>query len=62
MYVVDWPRQADFGVVAEVDGVPAGAWARLVRGYGFVADAVPESLGFVKVGVVGTSDTMALDL
>jgi ribosomal protein S18 acetylase RimI-like enzyme len=115
-YLVDWPRDTDFGVVAEVDGVPAGAtWARLLtaerRGYGYVADDVPEitlgvspahrrqgvarsvltelaaqaraasyarlslsvdpdnparrlyeSLGFVKVGVVGTSDTMVLEL
>jgi len=111
-YLADWPRETDFGVVAEVDGVPAGAtWARLLRGYGYVAADVPEitlgvspahrrqgvargvlseliaqaraasyqrlslsvdpdnparklyeSLGFVKVGVVGTSDTMVLDL
>lgn len=115
-YLDGWPRATDFGVVAEVDGVPAGAtWARLLtgdrRGYGYVADDVPEltlgvsaayrrqgvaravlseviaqaravsyerlslsvdpdnparklyeSLGFVKVGVVGTSDTMVLEL
>ncbi len=46
-YVVDWPRATDFGVIAEVDGVPAGAtWARLLpadrRGYGYIADDVPE--------------------
>jgi ribosomal protein S18 acetylase RimI-like enzyme len=115
-YVADWPRRTDFGVVAELDGSPAGAaWARLLTaeqpGYGYVADDVPEltlgvapgfrrrgvaravlgelitqartasygrlslsvdpdnparklyeSLGFRKVGVVGTSDTMVLDL
>jgi ribosomal protein S18 acetylase RimI-like enzyme len=50
-YVAGWPRSTDFGVVAEVDGTPAGAaWARLLTadrpGYGYVADDVPElSLG-----------------
>jgi ribosomal protein S18 acetylase RimI-like enzyme len=50
-YVDGWPRATDFGVVAEVDGVPAGAaWARCLTadrsGYGYVADDVPElSLG-----------------
>ncbi|TDD19438.1 N-acetyltransferase [Kribbella turkmenica] len=50
-YVADWPRPTDFGVIAEVDGTPAGAaWARLLTadraGYGYVADDVPElSLG-----------------
>ncbi|TQJ06542.1 GNAT family N-acetyltransferase [Kribbella jejuensis] len=115
-YLDGWPAATDFGVVAEVDGSPAGAtWARLLmserRGYGYVADDVPEltlgvaagfrrrgvgrgllteviaqaraasyrrlslsvdpdnparklyeSLGFRKVGVVGTSDTMVLEL
>jgi ribosomal protein S18 acetylase RimI-like enzyme len=115
-YLDAWPRPSDFGVVAELDGSPAGAtWARLLTaerpGYGYVADDVPEltlgvaagfrrrgvargvlteviaqareasygrlslsvdpdnparklyeSLGFRKVGVVGTSDTMVLDL
>ena len=113
-YVAGWPRTTDFGVIAEVDGVPAGAtWARLLTadrpGYGYVADDVPEltlgvapafrrrgiarallteliargasyqrlalsvdpgnpaadlyrSLGFRKIGVSGTSDTMVLAL
>ncbi|GAA0586663.1 GNAT family N-acetyltransferase [Kribbella sandramycini] len=112
-YLAGWPRVDDFGVIAEVDGVPAGAaWARLIPGgYGFVADDVPElslgvspdfrrrgiaralltelleaaraasyerlslsvdpanpaaglyrSLGFGKVGVAGTSDTMVVEL
>ncbi|NIK59669.1 GNAT family N-acetyltransferase [Kribbella shirazensis] len=115
-YLADWQRGTDFGVVAELDGSPAGAaWARLLTadrpGYGYVADDVPEltlgvapgfrrrgvaravlseviaqartasysrlslsvdpdnparklyeSLGFRKVSVVGTSDTMVLDL
>ncbi|MGZ0145748.1 N-acetyltransferase family protein [Kribbella sp. WER1] len=115
-YLGGWPLDGDFGVVAEIDGSPAGAtWARLLTadrpGYGYVADDVPEltlgvapgfrrrgvaravlteaaaqaraasyrrlslsvdpdnparglyeSLGFRKVGVVGTSDTMVLEL
>jgi ribosomal protein S18 acetylase RimI-like enzyme len=50
-YVAGWPRPTDFGVVAEVDGTPAGAaWARVFTadrpGYGYLADDVPElSLG-----------------
>ncbi|MEV5961108.1 GNAT family N-acetyltransferase [Kribbella sp. NPDC051952] len=115
-YIGGWPLAGDIGVIAEVDGVPAGAtWARLLTaerpGYGYVADDVPEltlgvaaafrrrgiarallteltasarqasyqrlalsvdpgnpaaglyrSLGFEKVGVSGTSDTMVLAL
>ncbi|GAA1674731.1 hypothetical protein GCM10009745_17260 [Kribbella yunnanensis] len=46
-YLADWPLPRDFGVIAEIDGVPAGAtWARLLTasraGYGYVADDVPE--------------------
>lgn len=46
-YVAGWPRATDFGVVAELDGTPAGAaWARLLPadrpGYGYIADDVPE--------------------
>ncbi len=50
-YVAGWPRASDFGVIAEIDGTPAGAaWARLLTaerpGYGYIADDVPElSLG-----------------
>ncbi|WP_410792136.1 GNAT family N-acetyltransferase [Kribbella sp. C-35] len=115
-YLDGWPRESDFGVVAEVDGSLAGAaWARCLTaerpGYGYIAADVPEltlgvaagfrrrgvargvlteliaqaraasygqlslsvdpdnparklyeSLGFRKVGVVGTSDTMVLEL
>ncbi|MEV0290609.1 MULTISPECIES: N-acetyltransferase [unclassified Kribbella] len=60
-YVADWPRATDFGVVAEVDGTPAGAaWARCLTadrpGYGYVADDVPElslgvSLDFRRRGI-----------
>ncbi|TCC26091.1 GNAT family N-acetyltransferase [Kribbella sindirgiensis] len=115
-YLDGWPSESDFGVVAELDGAPAGAtWARCLTadrpGYGYIADDVPEltlgvaagfrrrgvargvlteliaqaraasygqlslsvdpdnparnlyeSLGFRKVGVVGTSDTMVVEL
>lgn len=56
IYVDAWPRAGDFGVVAEVDGVPVGAaWARQFGGgcggYGFVDASTPE----VSVGVVATA-------
>ncbi|MEU8545385.1 GNAT family N-acetyltransferase [Streptomyces sp. NPDC048717] len=47
-YLTGWPREGDFGVVAETDaGEPVGAaWARYLPedepGYGFVASDVPE--------------------
>jgi len=46
-YVAGWPRAGDAGRVAVVDGHPAGAaWWRTFderdRGYGWVADDVPE--------------------
>lgn len=52
-YVTDWPRPGDMGVVAEHDGVRAGAaWLRYFPaddpGYGFVAADVPE----LGIGVV----------
>jgi ribosomal protein S18 acetylase RimI-like enzyme len=45
-YVRDWGRAGDAGVVAEVDGAPAGAcWYRLFTaehpGYGFIAGDIP---------------------
>ncbi|MGW7684821.1 N-acetyltransferase family protein [Kribbella sp. NPDC054772] len=112
-YLDGWQRDTDYGVIAELDGSPAGAtWARLLTadraGYGYIADDVPEltlgvspafrrrgvaravlsellertpyarislsvdpdnparklyeSLGFTKVGVVGTSDTMVREV
>lgn len=48
MYVADWPRGQDFGVVAVADhGARVGAsWARTFSaedpGYGFVAEDIPE--------------------
>ena len=58
-YVVGWPAQGDFGVIAEDDGdvgspaTPVGAtWCRYFDptdpGYGFVAPDVPE----LSIGVV----------
>ena len=57
-YLTGWPRDGDFGVVAEWDGVPVGAaWARLFPaddpGYGFVGAAVPEASIAVAAGSRG---------
>jgi GNAT superfamily N-acetyltransferase len=46
-YIAGWPRDTDLGVIAEADGVPAGAaWLRFLPaadpGCGFVAPEVPE--------------------
>lgn len=51
-YLDGWGRRGDAGVLAEVNGEPAGAaWFRLYRvaapGYGFVAEDVPE----ISIGV-----------
>ena len=50
-YLAEWPRPGDCGVIAEV-GYPVGAaWFRFLpatdRGYGYVADDVPE----ITIGV-----------
>ena len=46
MYLTGWPRQGDFGLVAEQDGPVGAAWYRTFteanHGYGFVAEDVPE--------------------
>lgn len=46
IYAEDWGRPGDVGVVAQVDGVDAGAcWMRLLPtgvGLGFVDDATPQ--------------------
>ena len=46
-YIEGWPRPGDLGLVAELDGKPAGAaWVRFFPAsgpaYGFVAPDVPE--------------------
>ena len=46
MYLAGWPRQGDYGLVAEQDGSLGAAWYRtyteVSHGYGFVAADVPE--------------------
>ncbi len=46
MYLIGWPRQGDYGLVAEHDGPVGAAWYRTYtdanHGYGFVAEDVPE--------------------
>ena len=46
MYLTGWPRQGDYGLVAEQGGLVGAAWYRTFtepsHGYGFVAEDVPE--------------------
>ena len=46
LYLAGWPRQGDYGLVAEEDGPVGAAWYRTYteasHGYGFVAEDVPE--------------------
>ena len=46
MYIAGWPRQGDYGLVAEQDELVGAAWYRTFRGpshgHGFVAEDVPE--------------------
>jgi GNAT superfamily N-acetyltransferase len=46
MYLVGWPRQGDYGLIAEQDGPLGAAWYRTYteasHGYGFIAEDVPE--------------------
>jgi [ribosomal protein S18]-alanine N-acetyltransferase len=42
-YAADWGRQGDFGHQAIQGGIPVGAvWVRLMRGYGYVEEDIPE--------------------
>ncbi len=46
MYLAGWPRQGDYGLVAEQGGRVGAAWYRTFteanHGHGFVAEDVPE--------------------
>jgi ribosomal protein S18 acetylase RimI-like enzyme len=46
LYLAGWPRQGDYGLVAEQGGPVGAAWFRTFteasHGYGFVAGDVPE--------------------
>jgi GNAT superfamily N-acetyltransferase len=46
MYLAGWPRQGDYGLVAEQDGPLGAAWYRTYteasHGYGFISEDVPE--------------------
>ena len=46
MYLTGWPRQGDYGLIAEQGGAVGAAWYRTYteanHGYGFVAEEVPE--------------------
>jgi ribosomal protein S18 acetylase RimI-like enzyme len=46
LYLAGWPRQGDYGLVAEQDGPVGAAWYRTFteasHAYGFVAEDVPE--------------------
>ena len=46
-YIANWGRKHDFGLIARVDDVPAGAvWIRLFdaseKGFGFIDEQTPE--------------------
>jgi ribosomal protein S18 acetylase RimI-like enzyme len=45
-YLAGWPRQGDYGLVAEQDGPVGAAWYRTftdaTHGHGFVSEDVPE--------------------
>jgi GNAT superfamily N-acetyltransferase len=46
LYLAGWPKQGDYGLVAEQDGPVGAAWYRAFteasHGFGFVAQDVPE--------------------
>ena len=46
IYLDGWPRQRDYGLIAEQDGPVGAAWFRTFtatsHGFGFVAEDVPE--------------------
>ena len=46
MYLAGWPREGDYGLVAEQHGALGAAWYRtyteVSHGYGFISEDVPE--------------------
>jgi GNAT superfamily N-acetyltransferase len=46
MYLAGWPREGDYGLVAEQEGLVGAAWYRTYteacHGHGFVGEGVPE--------------------
>lgn len=46
MYLAEWPRPGDYGLIAEQDAPVGAAWYRMYteasHGYGFVAEDIPE--------------------
>jgi GNAT superfamily N-acetyltransferase len=46
MYLAGWPRQGDYGLIAEQDEPLGAAWYRTYtdasHGYGFISEGVPE--------------------
>ena len=63
-YIAEWPRPGDRGVIAEVGHPVGAAWFRLLpvadKGYGFVADDVPEITIGVRPGHRGSGIGTAL--
>jgi len=64
-YIDGWPRPGDLGLIAELDGKPAGAaWVRFFPAsgpaYGFVAPDVPELVIGLRVEARGQGAGRAL--
>jgi hypothetical protein len=60
MYLAGWPRQGDYGLIAEQDGPLGAAWYRTYteasHGYGFISEDVPElSIAVIAQGYAALS-------